>query len=564
MSAQLAAAAAAAATLGPATHIWMKRKAPSPSTAIGDPRTTAAAAPAHATQYMERPSKAARTNIAHTSAPTVAAAAAVVVSKDAKPFDKKKEIVAASSPAYTKLVVPPRQSAERRANAVKWLAAKHRHMEASVFSALSDEQLAVLVSIVCGKTVFFSGSAGTGKSHLMRGLKQMLSSSTTAFTAYTGLASQQFECGTTLSKWGGVGIATGSQQEIWGKVRLNKKALERWRNTQVLVIDEVSMVGAELFDALDYVGRRARKDQSKPWGGIQLVLCGDLLQLPAINARPIFHAKSWIESVDIFLMLTEVFRQKGDPKLADVLNDIRMGQLDLAGEELVRSLAFTKLDSSDGVDPVHIYPLKVTVAGRNEERLAQLKGQRFVFQASDYAKTPHDLEAMEKNCGAPSRLELKVGAQVILVWNLCTEEGFSNGTVGVVESIAVDLKTGALTPKVKFGNKVVPIVAQKFETIVNKQVVSSRTQIPLILGWAITVHKSQGMTIPKVVLDVSRTFECGQLYVGMSRVPHRKGLLLTGFRREHIKADPEVVQWYMDLAESTTTNVKLIFDELAI
>jgi ATP-dependent DNA helicase PIF1 len=424
--------------------------------------------------------------------------------------------------------------------------------------------MVVLVSIVCGKNIFFSGSAGTGKSHLMRILKQMLSSSTTAFTAYTGLASQQFEGGTTLSKWGGVGIASGSHSEIWGEVKLNKKALDRWRNTRVLVVDEVSMVGDELFDALDYVGRMARKNPSKPFGGIQLVLCGDLLQLPAIKARPIFHAKSWIESVDIFLMLTEVFRQKGDPQLADVLNDIRMGQLDLAGEELVRSLAFTKFDHSDGVDPVHIYPLKVTVANRNAERLSEVKGPSFVFKANDYAKTPADRDALEKNCCAPARLELKVGAQVILVWNLRTEEGLSNGTVGVVQSVAVDPRTGALVPKVKFGNKVVPIVVQKFETVVNKQVVSSRIQLPLILGWAITVHKSQGMTIPKVVLNVSRTFENGQLYVGMSRVPHRKGLLLEGFERKHIKADPEVVQWYLDLAESTTTNVKLIFDELAV
>ncbi|ROW14943.1 hypothetical protein VPNG_03363 [Cytospora leucostoma] len=460
--------------------------------------------------------------------------------------------------------------------------------------SLSNEQEHVK-ELVCqrGKSVFFTGPAGTGKSVLMRAIVQELKKKHAkdperlAVTASTGLAACNIG-GMTLHSFSGIGLGKDDAQTLVKKIRRNPKAKNRWMRTKVLIIDEISMVDGDLFDKLSQIGRIIRNN-GRPWGGIQLVITGDFFQLPPVPDRDsretkfAFEAATWNTAIDHTIGLTEVFRQK-DPVFASMLNEMRLGRISdqtvTAFKKLSRPLHF-----GDGLEVTEL----VEVENSNQRRLKDLPGEVHRYEALD-SGDPVVREKLLGNMMAPKVLELKKGAQVMLIKNL--DETLVNGSLGTVIGFstesAFEISGGAfddahdngddIDPKVKkrlaafsrqlsenasSDKKKYPLVQfhavdgtarimlccsepWKVETPTG-EVQASREQLPLILAWALSIHKAQGQTLARVKVDLGKVFEKGQAYVALSRATTQEGLQVLRFDKQKVMAHPRVITFYQKL-----------------
>ncbi|KAG0148478.1 hypothetical protein CROQUDRAFT_654749, partial [Cronartium quercuum f. sp. fusiforme G11] len=308
--------------------------------------------------------------------------------------------------------------------------------------ALSKEQQAVLDSVLQGHSVFFTGSAGTGKSvllrHIIAALKRLHSKApdVVVVTASTGMAACAIG-GTTIHSFAGIGLATETPDLLVSKVRKNRKAAARWLRTKVLIIDEISMVDGELFDKLAYIAQKLKRSD-KPFGGIQLVIAGDFFQLPPVSKGKVnfaFNAKRWTDSITETVNLTQVFRQK-DTSFIDMLNEMRLGALSEQSIRKFRELS-REIKYSDGIMPTELYPTRQEVERSNSARLAALAAEPMIYAAQDTGKgTPEQRARDYANMMAVERLVLKKGAQVMMIKNQSSEDGPSwlvNGLVGKIE-----------------------------------------------------------------------------------------------------------------------------------
>ncbi|TQW00378.1 hypothetical protein V2A60_001463 [Cordyceps javanica] len=461
--------------------------------------------------------------------------------------------------------------------------------------ALSSEQRHVLDLVVeQGQSVFFTGPAGTGKSVLMRAIISELKtkygreSDRVAVTASTGLAACNIG-GITLHSFSGIGLGKDDASVLVKKVRRNPKAKNRWLKTKVLIIDEISMVDGDLFDKLSQIGRMIRNN-GRPWGGIQLVITGDFFQLPPVpddskaQAKFAFDAATWTTSIDHTIGLTQVFRQR-DPEFARMLNEMRLGKIT---EDTVR--AFKALDRplkfDDGVDCAELFPLRAQVEGSNEKRLRELPGAIHRFESADTGEQGIK-ERLLANMMAPKSIDLKLDAQVMLIKNL--DASLVNGSLGRVigfsdertfdmgggipddptkdaafnkarkklSSFSRDSElvsnSGKQYPVVQFvSSSGVPrvVLCQPEEWTVelpNGEVQAKRSQLPLILAWALSIHKAQGQTLERVTVNLGKVFEKGQAYVALSRATSQDGLRVIGFDKHKVMAHPKVVEFYNKL-----------------
>ncbi|KAN0061700.1 DNA helicase [Thecaphora frezii] len=452
---------------------------------------------------------------------------------------------------------------------------------------LSAEQRAVLDMVVREKkNVFFTGSAGTGKSVLLREiikeLKQVYHKKpdAVAVTASTGIAACNIG-GVTLHSFSGIGLGKESPAQLVTKIRRNRKAIARWLRTQVLIMDEISMVDPDLFDKLEEVARIVRKN-SKPFGGLQVVITGDFFQLPPVNPGGgmtfAFEASSWDSVVVHKVNLTKVFRQK-DSRFVTMLNEMRFGQL---SPETIRS--FKALERApvyeEGIVPTELFPRREEVDRANHERLLALPTKAETFPASDGGSLdPTSRERVLQNFIALKSLTLKVGAQVMLIKNV--DETLVNGSIGLVldfidEREYMERGLGRGEDK-EDGNKLNalnrasqrkwPLVRFKMpnggfrdylakpESWKNElptgEVQAARTQVPLILAWAMSIHKSQGQTLQCCRINLNRVFEKGQAYVALSRATSLEGLQVMGFNPAKVMAHPKVIAWSRSLAGVT-------------
>ncbi|GAO14118.1 hypothetical protein UVI_02037920 [Ustilaginoidea virens] len=448
--------------------------------------------------------------------------------------------------------------------------------------SLSSEQEHVLDMVVNrGQSVFFTGPAGTGKSVLMRAiineLKKKFSHNPerVAVTASTGLAA----C---------IGLGKEDAPTLVRKIRRNQKAKTRWLQTKCLIIDEISMVDGDLFDKLSQIGRTIRNN-GRPWGGIQLIITGDFFQLPPVpdadkkrESKFAFDAATWSTSIDHTIGLTQVFRQR-DPQFARMLNEMRIGKISQSTVDAFKALS-RPLSFDDGVDLAELFPTRAQVEGSNERKLRELPGKIYRYDAMDSG----DQAVRDKllvNMMAPKALELKVGAQVMLIKNL--DETLVNGSLGKVIAFS-DEKTfemGGLNPLdaamedsiAKAKRKLAAfsrdsgsgsgLNARKFPVVQfistgglprvilcqpeewkvelpNGEVQAKRTQLPLILAWALSIHKAQGQTLERVTVNLGRVFEKGQAYVALSRATSQDGLRVLGFDRSKVMAHQKVIEFY--------------------
>ena len=289
--------------------------------------------------------------------------------------------------------------------------------------ALSEDQQHAVDLVLAGRSIFFTGAAGTGKSMVLKSIITALRTSgmghKVAITASTGIASVNIG-GITLHSFAGVGLGADSVDVLQRQVAKNKTSAERWISHSVLIIDEISMLDADLFDKLEAIARHVRQN-SQPFGGMQLVLCGDFFQLPPVGKTKFcFEAATWNACIDVTVVLKSVFRQR-DPAFIRLLSEARIGQLSAASVAQLQLRLHASLPKADGIEATILFPYKQDVQSFNEERLQKLPGAGELFVAEDKhkggANSVH-AEALEKHCGASKALLLKEGAQVIVLKNM--------------------------------------------------------------------------------------------------------------------------------------------------
>ncbi|KAL7536983.1 hypothetical protein ACHAXR_007524 [Thalassiosira sp. AJA248-18] len=457
-------------------------------------------------------------------------------------------------------------------------------------STLNGEQCKVVESVLSGHSTFFTGPAGSGKSHVLSTLIKANEQGVggrngnprkIVVTATTGVAACNVG-GITIHSFAGVGAGTASAADMVKRVMGNEYTKGRWREVDILVVDEISMMAGSFLDKLSFVASRARNDR-RPFGGVQLVVCGDYFQLPPIDLSKdgfAFEAKCWAEVIKCSVLLKQVFRQQGDATLMNILDEARIGELSRKSSEILRqhgtlpAAAFGSSRTFNDDDKEKIIPTLLECRNRDVDKanireMAKLPGEVHTFKSRDRAMT-ESFKKQLKHCQAPPQLDLKVGAQVMLLKNIDLERGLANGSRGVVvrfqrPSKESDIPTGFKKmefPVVKFDSvravgkekegdddstdddNEFTIHPEEWTNKMGDQTVSSRVQIPLRLAYSISVHKSQGMTIPNLTVNLAGVFEYGQAYVALSRATELKLLTLRGFSEKAFRAHPKVKAFY--------------------
>ncbi|KAF6167113.1 hypothetical protein GIB67_041368 [Kingdonia uniflora] len=322
-------------------------------------------------------------------------------------------------------------------------------------------------------------------------------------------------------------------------------------SAKALVIDEISMISGTLLDKLDYIAKKMRCNNA-PWGGIQLIVSGDFFQLPPVHKRRYekwnwdydkefaFEANCWNDSFDMQVELTEVYRQ-GEPQFIELLQAIRRGFQDTHLLEILNQCCKTLKEPS--VEIPRLYPLNKDVRRVNAENLARLGAKIETYKAFDDGVYPWINEL--KRGMAPNELNLCLGARVMLIKNMDFKEGMVNGEIGKVIKFVKREGDSCELPEVLFDSGIVRVICREtFLVMAGDRALATRKQIPLILAWAVSVHKCQGMTIDRLETDLSKAFGYGMVYVALSRVKSLDGLHLVGLDSCKIEAHPKVSEFY--------------------
>ncbi|XP_040082682.1 ATP-dependent DNA helicase PIF1 [Oryx dammah] len=453
----------------------------------------------------------------------------------------------------------PPAGAKPRTEVARWPLPVKRLRLPPTKPELSKEQAAVLRAVLQGQSTFFTGSAGTGKSYLLKRILGSLPPTGTVATASTGVAACHIG-GTTLHAFAGIG---SGQAPLAQCVALAQRPGVRqgWLSCQRLVIDEISMVEADLFDKLEAVARAVRQ-QNKPFGGIQLIICGDFLQLPPVTKGSqlpqfCFQAKSWRRCVQVTLELTEVWRQT-DKTFISLLQAVRLGR---CSDEVTRQLRATAAHKvgRDGIVATRLCTHQDDVALTNERQLQELPGEVHSFEAMD--SDPEQARTLDAQCPVSQLLQLKLGAQVMLVKNLAVSQGLVNGARGVVVGFEAE---GRGLPQVRFLCGVTEVIrADRWTVQTTGGQLLSRQQLPLQLAWAISIHKSQGMSLDCVEMSLGRVFASGQAYVALSRARSLEGLRVLDFDPMVVRCDPRVLSFYATLQRDRALSLESPDDEEA-
>ena len=439
---------------------------------------------------------------------------------------------------------------------------------------LSREQQIAFDKYVRGHNIFITGPGGSGKSELIRLIYKHANArfKDIHVTALTGCASILLNCkAKTLHSWAGIGLGNASIESLVQKIKKNKFQKAIWKQTDILVVDEVSMLSLKLFNLLNEIGKAVRGNQ-KPFGGIQLVFSGDFYQLPPVGdylepdtQRFCFESDDWnsVFHRDCQIELKKIFRQT-DEIYSTILNQIREGKIKRRSNDLLLSYVGRELAPNLVAEPTKLYPTKNKVEQINFMRMSALHSDEKEFKIK-YLKdlemtkgekevrrqyTEHDiqleLDFLASNLMCEKEMKMKIGAQVMCIVNIKSEQGdilICNGSQGVIKEFCEF--TGS--PKVKFNNGIEMIMVRHI-WVSDKIPGIGVSQVPLILSWALTIHKSQGATLDAAEIDVgSGIFECGQTYVALSRVKSLDGLYLTSFDAKRIRINKKVKEYYESL-----------------
>lgn len=404
---------------------------------------------------------------------------------------------------------------------------------------LSKKQQYAFDLAISGKSLFLTGDAGCGKSYLLQKIIDTLPPAVTFVTAWTGAAASKVG-GSTYLSFMGIGLGDNTKEELLKKQGfMGRKNL---KNAVTLIIDEVSMLNADIFDKSEWIARQVREND-EPFGGIQLILAGDFYQIPPVKStRLLFESINWNTCIPQIVELDEIFRQS-EPELIDLLNRIRHNK---CTEETIATIESLKRDIvvDDGILPVEIYCTNADVMKVNNKRLAELEGEEVIFTSVDTGADMH-----LKDCIRPDILRLKVGAIVMYLENDRDDKTLVNGSQGIVESFHNGLPIVKFTESAK---KLVDFTSWKKE--VKGKILATRFQLPLTLSWSMTGHKVQGMSIARLKIKCDDAFEYGQPYVMFSRARTMAGLQVIGFDEKKFAVNPKVRRFYKKIRESALNN----------
>ena len=412
-----------------------------------------------------------------------------------------------------------------------------------------------------GVNIYLTGSAGSGKTYLLNQYISYLDSHdiSVAVTASTGIAATHMN-GMTIHGWSGIGVRNFIGERELETLEEKKYLWKRFEKARVLIIDEVSMLHGFQLDMIDKVCKRFKRN-GKPFGGLQVILSGDFFQLPPVEkskninstkSSMVYESEAWKILNPAICYLTEQHRQEDDI-LTEILNTIRENKLTEKHYEYLDKCIDRELS---GMKATKLYTHNINVDSENEEELSQIDGNEVSYSMTTKG---HEVivDILKKSCLAYDNLRLKIGAEVMCIKNNF-DKGYVNGSRGKVVGFDAD----STYPIVELYNgSRVTIAPEVWAIEEDGKIKASLTQIPLRLAWAITIHKSQGMSLDNAEIDLRSTFTYGMGYVALSRVRKLSGISLVGFSKESLLVDPRILELDLDLKNESFQN-ELMFKKL--
>lgn len=407
-----------------------------------------------------------------------------------------------------------------------------------------------------GDSVFLTGAPGSGKTFVLNEFirRAKKAGKRVAVTASTGIAATHIG-GTTIHSWAGLGIRDSITEQDHKWLKENARLLKRYNNLDVLIIDEVSMLHGKRLNMINEICKLLRVSD-EPFGGLQIILTGDLFQLPPIDREAItidfVHlSDAWRELNPTICYLKEQHRQVNDP-LLDLLeamraNDVNQAHFDALGERMGR-------DVPENV--TRLYSHNVDVERINNEHLKALDEDVKLFAMETFG-VQAKVEQLMKSVLAPQLLELKIGAEVMFVANNFSE-GFVNGSRGTV----VDFDEKSPIVELQSSGKRITVAPHSWSLEEDGRERARVTQLPLRLAWAITIHKSQGMSLDAAEIDLSRAFTPGMGYVALSRVRSMDGVHLKGINNAAFAMHGAIFDFDAQLREASDSAAEGISDDV--
>ncbi len=446
-------------------------------------------------------------------------------------------------------------------------------------------QAEALSILKTGANVFLTGEPGAGKTHAINEYVAYLRAHGVepSICASTGIAATHIG-GMTIHSWSGIGIKTHLDQYELDRIASSEHVVKRVKRTHVLIIDEISMLAAETLSMVDAVCREIRQS-AEAFGGLQVIVVGDFFQLPPViredasrrthrdesyeepdvdslltneESAPRFacDASVWKRARFLTCYLTEQHRQD-DVEFLSLLSAMRSNAFGAKHMRHIESRKISHDDSPRGAPK--LFSHNVDVDRVNDQMLAKLSGTKKVYEMSSQGVAAL-VATLKKGCVSPETLELKTGAAVMFTKNNL-REGFMNGTLGVV--MGFEKESGYPIVKLRSG-RLITVAPLDWVVEEGNMVVRARiTQVPLRLAWAITVHKSQGMSLDEAVMDLSSVFEFGQGYVALSRVRRLSGLYLLGWNKRAFQVHPEILSHDIVFRQSSE-EAQEFFGEMAL
>lgn len=402
---------------------------------------------------------------------------------------------------------------------------------------MNAEQQLAYDAVVTGKNIFLTGSAGTGKSYIIHCIRQWAKENKVkhTVTALTGCAAVLIQ-GKTLHSALGLGIGNITSEHVVNRLKkYNSQLLTTLKELELLIIDEVSMMSDELFELASSVLQRIRNSES-PFGGVQVILSGDFTQLSSVEHNFCFQSPLWADTIQEVCTLTQIVRQCEDPTFIQILKFLRKGKCTPKILEKLRQCAYNTFP--ENIIPTKLFARKFNVDAVNVQeytKLTRAGAKEVSYAMKATGKKKKESQEWASKAGIPTEMKLCVGCQVVITANIDQDMGIINGTRGIVVEVGelpvIQLVNG---DKITIGYKRLMDESEKLEVEI----------IPLAYAWALTIHKSQGMTLDCAEIDFYGMFAHGQGYTALSRVRNLRSVRILRVKASDFILDPAVKDFY--------------------